>query len=102
MKKRKICVVTGSRADYGLLYWLLRELQHDLDTQLQIVATGMHLSPEFGETYREIEADGFVIEAKVDTLLSSDTPVGLAKSVGLGVIGFADAFQRLQPEAIIL
>ena len=102
MTKRSICVVTGSRADYGLLYWLLKELQDDPGTELQIVVTGAHLSPEFGETYRDIEADGFVIEAKVDALLSSDTPAGLAKSVGLGIIGFADVFQRLQPDVVVV
>jgi len=102
MKKRKICVVTGSRADYGLLYWLLKELRDDPDIELQLAVTGMHLSPEFDETYREIEKDGFAIDAKIDTLLSSDTPVGLAKSVGLGVIGFADVFQRMQPDVVVL
>jgi len=102
MNKRNICVVTGSRADYGLLYWLMKDLQSDRDLQLQIAVTGMHLSPDFGDTYREIEADGFTIEVKVETLLSSDTPVGLAKSVGLGIIGFADAFQRLRPDVVVL
>jgi len=102
MKKRRICVITGSRADYGVLYWLLRELDDDPDIELQIAVTGMHLSPEFGETYREIEKDGFAIDAKIDTLLSSDTPVGVAKSVGLGVIGFADIFQRLKPDMVVL
>jgi UDP-hydrolysing UDP-N-acetyl-D-glucosamine 2-epimerase len=102
MNKRNICVVTGSRADYGLLYWLMKDLQGDRDLQLQIAVTGMHLSPDFGDTYREIEADGFAIEVKVETVLSSDTPVGLAKSVGLGIIGFADAFQRLRPDVVVL
>src|SRR3989304_8345694 len=94
---RKICVVTGSRAEYGLLYWLLKEIQADPDLQLQIVATGMHLSPEFGLTYQVIEADGFTPDAKVEMLLSSDTPVGIAKSMGLGIIGFADALDRFRP-----
>jgi len=102
MPKRKICVVTGSRAEYGLLYWLMKEIQADPDLQLQICATGMHLSPEFGLTYKVIEADGFAIAAKVEMLLSSDTPVGIAKSMGLGVIGFADALERLSPDILVL
>src|SRR4030043_2483513 len=100
--KRKICVVTGTRADYGLLYWLMKEIQGDPDLELQLVATGMHLSPEFGLTYRKIEEDGFRINEKVEMLLSSDTPVGIAKSIGLGVIGFADAFDRLKPDILVL
>lgn len=99
---RKICVVTGTRAEYGLLYWLLKEIQADADLQLQIIATGMHLSPEFGLTYRTIEEDGFIIDAKVEMLLSSDTPVGIAKSIGLGVIGFADALERLKPDIMVI
>ncbi|MEN9493443.1 MAG: hypothetical protein RJA63_3892, partial [Pseudomonadota bacterium] len=99
---RAICVVTGSRADYGLLYWLMKELQNNPQTRLQVVATGMHLSPEFGLTYRAIESDGFQIDAKVEMLLSSDTPVGIAKSMGLGTIGFADAFARLQPDMVVV
>jgi UDP-N-acetylglucosamine 2-epimerase (non-hydrolysing)/GDP/UDP-N,N'-diacetylbacillosamine 2-epimerase (hydrolysing) len=102
MNKRAICVVTGSRADYGLLYWLLKDLQADPDLHLQLAVTGMHLSPDFGETYREIEADGFTVHAKVETLLSTDTPFGLIKSVGLGLIGFADAFQTLRPDLVVL
>jgi len=99
---RKICVVTGSRAEYGLLYWLMKEIQADEDLQLQIIATGMHLSPEFGLTYKTIEDDGFTIDAKVEMLLSSDTPVGIAKSIGLGVIGFADALNQLQPDILVV
>jgi UDP-N-acetylglucosamine 2-epimerase (non-hydrolysing)/GDP/UDP-N,N'-diacetylbacillosamine 2-epimerase (hydrolysing) len=99
---RKVCIVTGSRADYGLLYWLLKEIQGDPDLQLQIVVTGMHLSPEFGLTYKVIEADGFTINDKVEMLLSSDTPVGIAKSMGLGVIGFADTLDRLRPDILVL
>lgn len=99
---RKICVVTGTRAEYGLLYWLLKEIQGDPDLQLQVVATSMHLSPEFGCTYRVIEEDGFLIDAKVEMLLSSDTSVGITKSIGLGVIGLADAFDRLRPDILVL
>ena len=102
ISKRKICIVTGSRAEYGLLYWLMKEVDRDIDLQLQIVATGMHLSPEFGLTFQQIEADGFTIEAKVEMLLSSDSPVGIAKSVGVGVIGFADALDRLKPDILVV
>ncbi|OAS14517.1 UDP-N-acetylglucosamine 2-epimerase [Paenibacillus oryzisoli] len=102
MSKRKICVVTGTRAEYGLLYWILRELQQDESIDLQIVATGMHLSQEFGLTYKQIENDGFIINEKVEMLLSSDTPVGIAKSVGLGTISFAETLQRLNPNIIVV
>jgi len=99
---RKICVVTGTRAEYGLLYWLMKEIQNDLDLELQIIVTGMHLSPEFGLTYEHIEKDGFHINEKVEMLLSSDTPVGITKSIGLGVIGFADALAHLKPDIIVV
>lgn len=102
MAKRKICVITGSRAEYGLLYWLMKEIQGDPELQLQIIATGMHLAPEFGLTYRKIEEDGFIINEKVEMLLASDTPTGIAKSIGLGVIGFADALQRQNPDIVIV
>ena len=80
----------------------MKEFQSDSDLQLQIIATGMHLSPEFGLTYKQIESDGFLIDAKVEMLLSSDTPVGITKSIGLGVIGFADALENLKPDIIVL
>lgn len=98
MGKRKICVVTGSRAEYGLLYWLMKEINDAPELELQIIATGMHLSPEFGLTYKVLEKDGFTINEKVEMLLSSDTPVGIAKSIGLATIGFADALDRLKPD----
>jgi GDP/UDP-N,N'-diacetylbacillosamine 2-epimerase (hydrolysing) len=100
--KRKICVVTGTRAEYGLLRWVMEGVQQMPDLELQVIATGMHLSPEFGYTYKEIEKDGFFIDYKVETLLSSDTPAGLAKSMGLGLIGFSDALQNLQPDLILV
>jgi len=99
---RRICVVTGSRAEYGLLYWLMKGIAEDPTLELQIIATGMHLSPEFGLTYRAIEADGFGIAAKVEMLMSSDSPVGVAKSIGLGVGGIAEALDRLAPDMVIL
>lgn len=99
---RKICVITGSRAEYGLLRWVMQGIKEDPDLMLQLVVTGMHLSPEFGLTYREIEQDGFHIDRKVEMLTSSDTPVGIAKSMGLGVIGFADALSHLDPDLIVV
>ncbi len=99
---RKICVITGSRADYGLLRWVLQGVQDDPDLRLQIIATGMHLSPEFGLTFREIERDGFSIDRKVEMLTSSDSTVGIVKSMGLGMIGFADALSELKPDIIVV
>lgn len=100
--KRKICLVTGTRAEYGLLYWLMKEIQEDTDLELQIIATGMHLSPEFGLTYRQIEEDGFKIDKKIEMLLSSDTPVGISKSMGIGIIGFSEAYADLKPDIVVL
>jgi len=100
--KRKICVVTGTRAEYGLLLPLMQALKVESAFELQLIATAAHLSPEFGLTYRLIEEDGFAIDAKVEMLLSSDTPVGIAKSIGLGTIGFADAFDRLRPDLLVI
>lgn len=102
MARRKICVVTGSRAEYGLLYWVLRGVEAAPDLELQIAVTGMHLSPEFGLTYRVIEQDGFRLDARVEMLLSSDSAVGIAKSMGLGLIGFADAWAQLRPDIVVL
>lgn len=102
MAKRKICVVTGSRAEYGLLSVVMKEIKDDSAFTLQVIATGAHLSPEFGLTYREIEKDGFSIDARVEMLLSSDTPVGITKSLGVGVIGFADALHMLKPHLLML
>jgi GDP/UDP-N,N'-diacetylbacillosamine 2-epimerase (hydrolysing) len=100
--KRKVCVVTGTRAEYGLLYWLMKDIHEDSDLELQIIATGMHLSPEFGLTYCQIEKDGFKIDKKIEMLLSSDTPVGISKSMGLGMIGFAEAYSDLKPDIIVI
>jgi UDP-hydrolysing UDP-N-acetyl-D-glucosamine 2-epimerase len=102
VNKRKLCVVTGTRAEYGLLYGLMKEINQDSSFELQLVVTGMHLSPEYGLTYQEIQEHGFQITAKVEMLMSSDTPVGTAKSIGLGVIGFAEVFERLRPDLLII
>lgn len=99
---RKICFVTGSRAEYGLLSGLMAALKIDKDIQLQIIATNMHLSSEFGYTYKEIEKDGFTIDKKVEMLLSSDSCNGTTKSTGLGIIGFADAYEDLKPDLIVV
>ena len=99
---RKICVVTGSRADYGLLRWVMEDIRSTPGLELQVIATGMHLSPEFGLTYREIEKDSLHIDRKVEMLLSSDTPTGLAKSMGLGLIGFGEALLQLQPDLMLV
>lgn len=100
--KKKIAVFTGSRAEYGLLYWLMKDLQSSARTQLQVIVSGMHLSPEFGETWKQIVEDGFDIDAKVEMLLSSDTPVGIVKSIGVGTLGFADALDRLRPDVLVV
>ena len=99
---RKICVVTGTRAEFGLLRWLMEEVRAASELELQVIATGMHLSPEFGSTFREIEEASFQIDAKVEMLLSSDSSTAVTKSMGLGVIGFADAYERLAPDIIVL
>ena len=101
-KLRKICVITGTRAEYGLLYWLMKEISAAPDLELQVVVTGMHLSPEFGLTWKLIKADGFLINHKVEMLLSSDTPTGITKSMGIGMIGFAQVFEDLNPDIIVL
>lgn len=99
---KKICVVTGTRAEYGLLKPLIDRIYKDVDMELQLVVTGMHLSPEFGLTYKEIEVDGYQITDKVEMLLSSDTNVGITKSMGVALVGFADCFDRLKPDMVII
>jgi len=99
---KNVAVFTGTRAEYGLLYWLLKDIQADPDLVLQLLVSGMHLSPEFGHTYNQIEKDGFVIDEKIEILLSSDSAVGVAKSMGLGVLGFADALSRLKPDVLVI
>lgn len=99
---KRIGIMTGTRAEYGLLKPLMQEINKDNDLELYLIVSGMHLSPEFGMTYKEIEEDGFEINAKVEMLLSSDSPVGISKSIGLGIIGFADGFQRADLDMLIL
>lgn len=100
--KRKICIVTGSRADYSHLYWLMKEIQQDPSLQLQVIATGMHLAPEFGNTYQQIEKDAFVIDAKIKMDLSDDSPAGVTKSMGAALTGFADVLKRLMPDILVI
>jgi GDP/UDP-N,N'-diacetylbacillosamine 2-epimerase (hydrolysing) len=100
--KKKICVVTGTRADYGLLRWVMHEIAAGPGLQLQVAVTGAHLSPEFGLTWRNIVEDGFVIDAKVEMLLGSDTQVGITKSLGMAVCGFADALAALRPDMLVV
>jgi UDP-N-acetylglucosamine 2-epimerase (non-hydrolysing)/GDP/UDP-N,N'-diacetylbacillosamine 2-epimerase (hydrolysing) len=102
MIRRKICIVTGSRADYGLVFWLLKAVQQDERLELQLLVTGSHLAPEFGSTVDRIRDDGFSIASAVEMLLSSDSAVGMAKSIGLGVIGFADALASLRPDIVVV
>lgn len=99
--KRKICVVTGTRAEYGLLYWLMKEIEADKNLELQLIVTGMHLSHEFGLTYKEIEKE-FKIDKKIEVLLSSDSSIGISKSMGLAQISFAEAYEELNPDMVIV
>ena len=101
MTKLKVCVITGTRAEYGLLYWLLKEIDSDKDLELQIIVTGMHLSPEFGSTYKEIEKD-FKIEKKVDMQVSSDADVDISKSMGYAQISFAETFEEIKPDVVVI
>lgn len=102
MARQKICVVTGSRAEYGLLYWVLHDLRAEPTIELQLVVTGAHLAPEFGMTVNGIVADGFAIARRVEMLLSSDSAGGVAKSLGLGVIGISGAIEELQPDVALV
>lgn len=100
--KRKIAVVTTSRADYGHLYWPLHDLSKHDAVDLRIVALGSHLSPEFGDTVQEIEKDGFAIDSKIECLLSSDSDVGMAKTIGVATLGLADLFGKMRPDLLLL
>ncbi len=99
---RKICVVTATRAEYGLLKPLMSLIQDSDNLQLQIIATGAHLSPEFGLTYKQIESDGFKIDEKIEILLSADTPSSIVKTMGMAMIGMADVFSRLKPDLLVI
>ena len=99
---RKICIVTGTRAEYGLLSGLMRAISHEPDLKLQVVATAMHLEPAFGHTVDLMRQDGLTIDAEVPMKLSSDAPAAIAASTGLGLIGLSKAFDRLRPDVVVL
>jgi GDP/UDP-N,N'-diacetylbacillosamine 2-epimerase (hydrolysing) len=101
MTKRKVCVITGTRAEYGLLYWLIKEIESDQELTLQLIATGMHLMSQFGLTYKEIEKE-FKINKKINILSSSDTDKDISKSMGLAQISFAETFEELSPDIIVV
>lgn len=100
--KRKVCIVTGSRAEYGLLKPLIKEVKKDPSLKLQLLVTGMHLSKDFGSTYKEIEKDGFRITKKINILLESDKAAGVAESTGKAIEGFAKAYEELKPEIVVV
>jgi UDP-hydrolysing UDP-N-acetyl-D-glucosamine 2-epimerase len=100
--KRKICVVTGTRADYGHLYWILREIELDPLLRLQLIVTGAHLSSQWGNTVKVIEEDGFKIDERIEIQLASDTPLATSKALGLCTVGCAEAFSRLKPDLVLL
>ena len=100
--QKKVCVVTGTRAEYGLLKELINKINKDEEVELQLIVTGMHLSPEFGLTYKQIEEDGFFIDEKIEILLSSDTDIGISKSMGLALISFSETYQRLKPDMVVV
>ena len=102
MNKIKICVVTGTRAEYGLLRWVMDGILRSKRLKLQIIATGMHLSQDFGFTFKEIEKDGFKIDKKVDMSLNSDTAHGITKSMSKGMIGFSSALEKLNPDLLLV
>lgn len=102
MNSRRICVVTGTRADYGLLRWLMQEIKETPSLTLQTAVSNMHLVPEYGLTVDDIRADGFTIDAEVACLVSGDTTLAMGKSMGLAVIGFTDTFCRLQSDLVVI
>ena len=99
---RKICVITGTRAEFGLLRPLIELIANDNELQLQLIATGMHLSPEFGYTLNEITEAGFMVDKKVECLLSSDSSIGVSKTIALAISGFADALAELTPDLVVV
>ena len=99
---KKICIITGTRAEYGLLRYLIKNIKASKYLKLQLIATGMHLSQEFGSTYKEIEEDGLILDRKIEMLLASDNPSSISKSTAIGLIGFAEAFNDLTPDIIVV
>jgi len=102
MKNRTIAIVTSSRADYRYIYWVMKWLKEDESINLQVLVTGMHLSPEFGYTYKELLNDGFEIDKKIEMLVSSNRAVGMAESTGIGTTGFAKAYEQCKPDLVVV
>ena len=102
MGKRKVCVVTGSRAEYGLLYWLMREINSEQSLALKLIVSGSHLETNFGDTYKTIEDDGFKIDASIQLKLKDDSPLGVSRSLALAVKGFAEALGTINPDIVVI
>ena len=102
MNQRRVCIITGTRAEYGLFYPILKKIKDSKKLQLQLIATTAHLSGEFGLTYKQIEEDGFFIDDKIENLLSSDEKSSVAKSTGLAIILLSESLDRLQPDIVLL
>ena len=102
MKRKRICILTASRSEYGLLSPIILKLRTLEEIDSRVIITGAHLSPEFGLTCGEIEDDGIPVDKKIETLLSSDTPAGISKTMGLAMIGFADYFQQVKPDMLLV
>ena len=98
----KISVITGSRSEFGLSKWVIKKIHEDSQLELSLLVTGMHLSPEFGDTFKEIEDVGFKIDRKIEILMSSDTSIGISKSVGLGIISFSEALEQIKPDLVMV
>ena len=101
MNKKKICVITSSRAEYGLLYWIIKQVEASNNFKLQLIVTGMHLSQEFGLIIKQIKKE-FKVDKKIEILLSSDTSIGVSKSMGLSQISFSEAYEELKPDIILV
>ena len=99
---KTICIITGSRAEYGLLKWIINGVKESPNLDLKLIVTGMHLSSNFGSTYKEIKEDGYQIDQKIDILLNSDTPIGISKSIGLGLISFSETLERIAPDLVLV
>lgn len=102
MGKRKVAVITGTRADYGIFYYVLKEIEANSNLELNLIVCGMHLCPEYGMTINEIFKDGFRVYDKIETLLASDTGAAMGKSVGLSIIGISQSLERLKPDILLI
>ena len=102
LKKFKVCVVTGSRSEYGLLYWFLKELKIDKKIDFNLIVTGSHLSHKYGYTIEEIKKDNFKVEKEIKIVSSSDTPHAISKSTASGIVGFSQTFKEIKPDLLVL